>query len=238
MISQLLALPRQPLLPLEGEDVAHVPVQHGPHHEDGGVVRFCRTPKEREEENSTETIRMSAVPMGHPGAGLDLTWRGSLLGHGQYQHHYGRMQCLLSPCQVSISPKGGLSAFGVTRHPRCLPSCKTHSSHMTGLVLPHSEIPLIPPTAPQQANLQGGKVSCSQPEAFEHVHSYQAIREKNCTWTDKGSQEGEMSHCIWSDHTTRVLLWEAAGAMVSDEPLNHLCDLWGCHLTSSSSASR
>lgn len=73
MIFQLLALPRQPLLPLEGEDVAHVPVQHGPHHEDGGVVCLCRTPKEREEDNSTETIGVSAVLTGHPGAGLDLT---------------------------------------------------------------------------------------------------------------------------------------------------------------------
>lgn len=80
MISQLLALPRQPLLPLEGEDVAHVPVQHSPHHEDGGVIRLCRTPKEREEDNSTETIGMSAVPMGHPGAGLGLAWRGLCWG--------------------------------------------------------------------------------------------------------------------------------------------------------------
>lgn len=75
MTSQLLPLPRQPLLPLQGEDVAHVPVQHGPDHEDGGVVRHCRTPEEREEDNSTETIGVAAVPSGHPGTGFGF-WSG------------------------------------------------------------------------------------------------------------------------------------------------------------------
>lgn len=186
MISQLLALPRWPLLPLEGEDVAHIPVQHGPHHEDRGVVCLCRTPKEREEDNSTETIGMSAVPVGHPGAGLGLSWRG-LSGHGQCHHHYGGMRCPLSPHRVSIGPKEGLRVFGVTQHPRHLPSCKSHSCRMSSLVLLHSEIPLIPPTAPQQTNLQGGKVSCSHPEAFRPVCSYQANRKKSCAWADKGS---------------------------------------------------
>lgn len=72
--SQLLPMPRQPLLPLQGEDVAHVPVEHGPNHEDRGVVRHCRTPQEREEDNSTETIRVAAVPTGHPRAGFGF-WR-------------------------------------------------------------------------------------------------------------------------------------------------------------------
>lgn len=156
-----------------------------------------------------------------------------LLGHGQCQHHYGGMQCLLSPRRVSIGPKKVLSAFGVTRCPRCLPSHKTHSSQITSLVLPHSEIPLIPLTAPHQANLQGGKVSCSHPEAFGPVCSYRAIREKSCAGADKGSREGEMSHCAQSDPTTCAVPQEAIGATVPDEPLNHLWDLWACHLTSS-----
>lgn len=69
-----LPIPRQPLLPLQGEDVAHVPVQHSPHHEDRGVVQHYRAPEEREKDNSTETIRVAAVPTGHPGTGFGLCW--------------------------------------------------------------------------------------------------------------------------------------------------------------------
>lgn len=163
---------------------------------------------------------------------------GSLSGHGQCHHRYGGMRCPLSPRWVSIGPKEGLRVFGVTRHPRHLPSCKSHSCRMTSLVLLHSEIPLIPPTAPQQTNLQGGKVSCSHPEAFRPVCNYQANRKKSCAWADKGSREGDMSHCAWCDPTTCALPQEAVGAKVPDEPLNHLRDLWARHLSSSSSTSQ
>lgn len=81
VIPQLLPMPRQSPLPLQGEDVAHVPIEHGPNHEDRGVVRHCRTPEEREEDNSTETIRVAAVPTGHPRAGFGL-WRSMASGGG------------------------------------------------------------------------------------------------------------------------------------------------------------
>lgn len=83
----------------------------------------------------------------------------------------------------------------------CLPLCKTHF----GWALSHSEIPLIPLTAPQQAKLQGEEVSYSHPEAFGHIHCYQAIREKCCAWADKGRRGGEMSHCARPDPITHVL---------------------------------
>lgn len=116
MISQLLALPRWPLLPLEGEDVAHIPVQHGPNHEDRGVVCLCRTPKEREEDNSTETIGMSAVPIGHPGAGLGLAWRG--LWPMPPSLWWDAMPAVTTP--GLHRSQEGLRVFGVTRHPRHL----------------------------------------------------------------------------------------------------------------------
>jgi len=46
-----------------------------------------------------------------------------------------------------------------------------------------------------------------------------------------------MSHCIWSDPQLSALPQETMGAMVPDEPLNHLCDLWARHFTSTSSSS-
>jgi len=109
VICQLLTLPRQPFLPLEGEDVAHVPVQHGPHHEDGGVICLCRTPKEREEDNNTEIIGMSAIPSGHPGAELDLAWKGLCRGMANTGiTTVGRSACCHHPGSPSVPKKGSV----------------------------------------------------------------------------------------------------------------------------------
>lgn len=67
-------------LPLKWEDVAHVPVQHSPYHEDRRVVRLCRTPEGKEEDNSSEIIRMSSVPSSPTPKSTNTTHRkGTLL---------------------------------------------------------------------------------------------------------------------------------------------------------------
>lgn len=82
---------------------------------------------------------------------------------------------------------------------------KTHPSQM--VPLHHSETPQIPLRAPQQTNLQGGKVTCSHLEGFGAIHSYQAIREKSCAQADKASGKGrgptapaltpKLMCCLW-----------------------------------------
>lgn len=221
-------------LPLERENVAHIPVQHSPYHEDWRVVRLCRTPEGREKDNSTEIIQKFICPQLnslHSKIHQRNTQRRDRTGRGWIQFFFlFHLLCFQGDIQGQdwISYWGlcwGTSIASITTvgcsawchhigSPSdlwevctflgwlwCLPPCKTHS----GWALSHSEIPLIPLTAPQQAKLQAEKVSYSHPEAFGHIHCYQAIREKCCAWADKGRQGGEMSHCAWPDPITHVL---------------------------------
>lgn len=157
-------------------------------------------------------------PRWHPRAGLDLLL-GSLL---EYIHWWYAV--------LDVTTLGLHQTCERTEHlqgdPGCLPPCKTHSGWMLSFRNPTnpSDSTTAGKTAGREGLLQPPRGIWTHPQLSSHQ------REELCLGRQGQARRGDVPLCLTWPHNSCAA---SGGQQMS---LNHLCDPWTHHLTSSSAS--